>query len=200
MRRNYDALVAAGLDSETMPFGLFFMRYQFQGAFSWMLIVAVLDTLFADGKDDEYAYASLSALRDTKLHRSVSRLPVFCFLLGRFTCKTVLWRVRQVLGSSDLHAARGILQRPWKSRRHQQKVQGVERAASKRKQALRTLYSVGCSVPSSHLASFSPGWVGGEAGGTVDHDVARRACDGIIAKTIDQLSSRSRQCHYHMPW
>ena len=53
VRRNYDALVAAGLDAETMPFELFFLRYQFQGAFSWMLIVAVLDTLFADGKDDE---------------------------------------------------------------------------------------------------------------------------------------------------
>ena len=84
VRRNYDALVAAGLDSETMPFGLFFMRYQFQGAFSWMLIVAVLDTLFADGKDDEYAYASLSSLRDTKLDRSVWRLPVFCFFAGTF--------------------------------------------------------------------------------------------------------------------
>ena len=53
MRRNYDALVAAGLDTKTMPFELFFLRYKFQGAFSWMLIVAVLDTLFADGKDDE---------------------------------------------------------------------------------------------------------------------------------------------------
>jgi hypothetical protein len=67
-----------------MPFELFFMRYQFQGAFSWMLIVAVLDTLFADGKDDEYAYASLSSLRDTKLDRSVWRLPVFCFFAGTF--------------------------------------------------------------------------------------------------------------------
>jgi hypothetical protein len=56
VRRNYDALVAVGLDTETMPFELFFMRYQFHGAFSWMLIVAVLDTLFADGKDDECVF------------------------------------------------------------------------------------------------------------------------------------------------
>ena len=77
VRRNYDVLVAAGLDSKTMPFELFFMRYQFHGAFSWMLIVAVLDTLFADGKNDECARATLSSLRDTKLYRSVSRPPVF---------------------------------------------------------------------------------------------------------------------------
>ena len=64
MRRNYDALVAAGLDTETMPFEIYFMRYHFQGAFSWILIVAVFETLFADGKDDEYAAINLSWARD----------------------------------------------------------------------------------------------------------------------------------------
>ena len=62
VRRNYDAMVAAGMDSETMPFELFFMRYQFHGAFNWILIVAVLDTLFADGKDDECALCPIHSI------------------------------------------------------------------------------------------------------------------------------------------
>ena len=54
MRRSHAALLAAGMDAATMPFELFFLRYKVHGATAWMMIVAVLDTLMADGKDDEY--------------------------------------------------------------------------------------------------------------------------------------------------
>ena len=52
--KSYSALVEAGMDPVTMPFELYFLRYKVHGATAWMTIVTVLDTLMADGKDDEY--------------------------------------------------------------------------------------------------------------------------------------------------
>lgn len=86
VRKNYDALVAAGMDSKTMPFDLYFLRYAFQGAMSWMLICGVMDTLMADGKDDEYLVAMI-----------YERLAAFCEDHGNpaeIGAKTVEWRER----------------------------------------------------------------------------------------------------------
>ena len=54
VRKSYDAMLEAGLDGETYPFSLYFDRYKFEGAVAVMMVVSLLDTLMADGKDDEH--------------------------------------------------------------------------------------------------------------------------------------------------
>jgi hypothetical protein len=57
VRESWDQLVQAGMDASTMPFQLYFLRYQMLGALQTVIIVAVLETLMADGKDDGYLVA-----------------------------------------------------------------------------------------------------------------------------------------------
>ena len=64
VRKSYDAMVEAGLDAATYPFSLYFDRYKFEGAVAVMMVVSVLDTLMADGKDDEHIVPMIFARLD----------------------------------------------------------------------------------------------------------------------------------------
>ena len=64
VRKSYDAMLEAGLDGETYPFSLYFDRYKFEGAVAVMMIVSLLDTLMADGKDDEHIVPMIFARLD----------------------------------------------------------------------------------------------------------------------------------------
>ena len=64
VRKSYDAMLEAGLDGETYPFSLYFDRYKFEGAVAVMMVVSLLDTLMADGKDDEHIVPMIFARLD----------------------------------------------------------------------------------------------------------------------------------------
>ena len=64
VRKSYDAMVEAGLDAATYPFSLYFDHYKFEGAVAVMMVVSVLDTLMADGKDDEHIVPMIFARLD----------------------------------------------------------------------------------------------------------------------------------------